>query len=191
MKCAAGIAAITRLDEKILINGPMILINRTPNINRRHTVDDRNPLISASTISPMYIGSIVNMAPSVIPIINLKAESNQMFFAKAIPKNPKNVRGASNNIEFFLPIRSAILAANTAPIKHPINMDVAHHVPWDGVVGIVEEFDKRYGRYGDDHPELTPNDIVDKDAERRKDVTICSTNYKILKEKLFALLILF
>lgn len=170
MKCSDGIAAITRLDEKILINGPMMLINRTPNINKMQIVDDKNPLISASTISPIYIGSIVNMAPSVIPIINLKAESCQIFFANAKPVNPKKVSGASTNIEFFLPSRSAILAANTAPIKHPINIDVAHHVPWDAVVGIVEEFDKRYGRYGDDHPELTPNDIVDKDAERGKDV---------------------
>lgn len=106
------------------------------------------------------------MAPSVIPIIILRKMRCQIFVANAIPIKPKNVTGASNNIEFFLPILSAILAAKMAPITQPGNILVAHHVPWEVVVGIVEEFDNRCGRYGELQPEFTPYAIVDKVAEK-------------------------
>lgn len=148
----------------------MILINKVPKMSSKQTVEEANPLMSASTTSPTYIGSSVYMAPSVIPIISLKIMRCQIFVANAIPIKPKNVIGASSNIEFFLPILSAILAARTAPIRQPGNMLVAHQVPSEIVVGIVDEFDNRYGRYGELQPEFTPYAIVDKAAGKQNNL---------------------
>lgn len=166
MKCTAGIKDTTRLEVKIFMNGPITLINKTPLIKRKHKVEDKNPRISASTISPIYIGSTVYMAPSVTPIISLRTVRCQMLSTTAIPTNPRKVAGARSNMDLFLPILSAIFAASTAPIKQPINAEVAHQLASNVVVGMVVEFDKRYGRYGEHQPAFTPNAIVDKVAER-------------------------
>lgn len=166
MKCNAGIKDTRRLDVKISRNGPITLINKIPVVKRMHKVEDKNPRMSASTISPMYIGSTVYMAPSVTPIISLRAVRCQMLSATAIPTKPRKVAGARSNMDLFLPSLSAIFAASTAPIKQPINAEVAHQLASYVVVGMVVEFDKRYGRYGEHQPAFTPNAIVDKVAER-------------------------
>lgn len=68
----------------------------------------------------------------------------------------KNVTGASMRMDFFLPNLFAILAASTAPRTAPPNGETAHQDPSDGIVGISEEFESKYGRYGEVQPILAP-----------------------------------
>lgn len=83
------------------------------------------------------------MAPSVIPIVNLKAVICQIRVAKAIPMNDVNVIGAKRSKDRFLPSRSTKFAAKIDPNKHPPKGDPAHHEASLFVVGIEDELDSK------------------------------------------------
>lgn len=95
-----------------------------------------------------------------------------MYFTNAIPMNEKIVIGANSSTELFLPILSAITAASIAPKTQPPKGATAHHDPSILVVGIVDELETRYGRYGELQPVFMPKDITAIEAEKREPILI-------------------
>lgn len=120
-----------------------MFINRVPTKKKMAKRDVAKPRISGSTTSPMYRGITVYKQPSDIPIANLKAVNNQIFFAEDIPKNEAKVTGAKMSTDIFLPSRSDRRSAIIAPTTHPARGEIEHHAPSKFVVGIVDELDNK------------------------------------------------
>lgn len=84
-----------------------------------------------------------------------------MESANAIPMKHNPTIGAIRSVVYFLPILSARKAAIAAPNGAPRRGATAHHDPWSVVVGIVELFDRSFGRYGEVHPRFMPELMIE------------------------------
>jgi hypothetical protein len=160
-KWIKGTRAQINDETKIEYICPMILMKRVPMIPAIVGVEARKPLIWGSEISPMYIGKTVYRAPSVAPITKRIAEIMNIDREKAMPMKPRKTIGVIKRVEFLRPIKSPRIAARRAPKGEPSNGIIAHQEPSSLVVGTVEVSLSNCGKYGDVHPKLIPELMIE------------------------------
>jgi len=75
----------------------------------------------------MYIGEVIDAAPTPTPPIILKIINSVRFLGKAVPMAETKKRTADTIRTFFRPSRSPSIPATETPMMHPIRAQEAAH----------------------------------------------------------------
>lgn len=85
------------------------------------------PLMRAGDISAIYIGDVIEAAPTPIPPIILKIMNIVKFLGKAVPRADAKKKTADKIRTFFLPSKSLSIPAMETPMMQPTRAQEAAH----------------------------------------------------------------